>query len=686
MKLNRDCIAIMQILIVAGLLWCLTGCKQFVPSGFKSASLAHAKTFNIDERDLADRPLQGCESHFASAVAQFNYLRKVRVTSDSVFLQRFNSLDVELDNNAKLALLYSRVHPDEHVRETSELCEQAFKKLYAETMLSPSIYTRLKQIRQKDLPAIDQRFVEKILQDFVLAGVNQNPATRARLKELNHELTVIGQQFSKNIREDEREIWLTPSALNGLPEDFVAAHPTNDRGLVRLTTRYTDYLPFMQYAISDEARKKMYLAFRQRGYPKNNNVLMQMLAKRFEYAQLLDFATFAHYITSDKMIESPENAWDFINKIDAIAAPRAERDLLVLLEQLQRYIPHAREVTEWQRAHLEHLQKSENYALDARQVREYFSYTNVRDGIFDLVQNLFSVQIKPWNTEVWHDSVESYEMWEGDTLLGQFYLDMHPRPGKYGHAASFGIREGVTNVQTPISALICNFPGGKHKSGLLEHDQVETFLHEFGHLLHRTFSGNQPWLRLSGVSTEWDFVEAPSQMLEEWVWDRDTLRRFAKNAGGETLPDSLIEKMNHARKFGLGANTRHQNAYAALSLSYHDRDPAHLDVDKLMEQMQSKYSPYAFVEDTHMYASFRHLYSYSALYYTYTWSLVIASDMFSEFKRSGLQNNELANRYRRAVLSAGSSKPAAELIEAFLGRPFNFDAYTEILGVTEQSE
>ena len=265
---------------------------------------------------------------------------------------------------------------------------------------------------------------------------------------------------------------------------------------------------------------------------------------------------------------------------------------------------------------------------------------------------------------------------------------MHPREGKYKHAAHFGIQTGVANKQLPISALICNFPGADQSVnkagqandlGLMEHSQVETFLHEFGHLLHSLIGGHQPWSGLSGIATERDFVEAPSQLLEQWVWDYDSLQRFAINANGKAIPKSLVDKMVAARDFGVGTHIRNQMFYAALSLNYYSIAPESLDLKQILIQLQNQYSPFDYMEDTHFFANFGHLFGYSARYYTYMWSEVIAADLFSEFEQQGLMNKTLAKRYRDQVLAPGGSQDAAKLVENFLGRPFNYQAFNEQL-------
>jgi thimet oligopeptidase len=278
---------------------------------------------------------------------------------------------------------------------------------------------------------------------------------------------------------------------------------------------------------------------------------------------------------------------------------------------------------------------------------------------------------------VWHDSVECYEMLEDEKLVGRFYLDMHPRPGKYNHAAEFGIRTGVSGRQIPEAALVCNFPGSINGDpGLMSHDDVVTFFHEFGHLIHFLVAGRHEWVGIGGISTEQDFVEAPSQMLEEWAWDAGTLATFARHyETGEPIPPDLVKQMKRASEFGKGLTVRRQMVYAKLSLSIYDRDPAEVDTDVLMRSLTKQYQPFPFVEDTHFQTAFGHLDGYSAIYYTYMWSLVIAKDLFSKFDKTHMLAPGVAKQYRETVLAPGGSRPAALLVEDFLCRPSNFAAW-----------
>jgi thimet oligopeptidase len=292
---------------------------------------------------------------------------------------------------------------------------------------------------------------------------------------------------------------------------------------------------------------------------------------------------------------------------------------------------------------------------------------------------MFGVTVDKWDTPVWHDSVSAYQIKENGEVIGQFYLDMFPRENKYKHAAHFGIRSGITGKQLPVSVLVCNFPGKDDDTELMEHGQVETFLHEFGHMMHHLLAGKHEWLTFSGISTEWDFVEAPSQMLEEWIWNIDVLQKFAINKQGDPIPEALVKKSIAAKNFGIGLWTKHQMFYASISLNFYNRNPDKLNLSKELKTLQNRYSSYEHVDETYMYANFGHLYGYSAIYYTYMWSQVIAKDLFSRFEDEGLMNRKTAREYRKSILEPGGSKDADELIKDFLGRPFTFDAYANWL-------
>lgn len=621
-----------------------------------------------------------CETDFKRLAAELASFADYKPATDLALLNKLNGMDLILDLQLSRAGLYSNVHPNKEVRSAAEVCEQRFVEVSTDIGLSRSIYDQLKRVDAAKLSLTDKRYFEHLLRDYRRSGVDKDQATRDKIKKLSEEINLVGQQFEKNYREGGKKIELSSvQELKGLPADYIERHQPNADGKIIITTDTPDYMPVMQYAKSDALRERLYRTYREMAYPDNKRVLENLMAKRYELAQILGYPDYATYVTEDKMIKSPQNAQEFIDKVSALATPLAQQEYQVLLKRLQKINPKATRVDDWQKMYLQELIKKERYQVDAQKIRQYFPFAKVQQGIFDLTQTMFGVTIRPWQTETWHPSVKAFEIVDNNQVIGRFYLDMHPREGKYKHAAQFGIQSGIKGVQLPIAALVCNFPGGESPNELMEHSDVETYLHEFGHLLHTMFSGEHERVAFSGTRTEWDFVEAPSQMLEEWVWDAETLASFARNQKGEVIPKALVNKMRAGRDFGRGLWTKHQLFYAATSLNVYNKNPAEIDLDKLTAKIQATYSPFGYVDGTHFYASFGHLNGYSAIYYTYMWSLVIASDMFSEFEKQGLRNPEIAQRYRRMVLAPGGSKDAADLVQDFLGRPFSFEAFTKTL-------
>jgi thimet oligopeptidase len=593
------------------------------------------------------------------------------------YYRSLDGLNASIANISQYGSSLSKVHPDEQLRAAGEACEQLMAKVVTDMGLSRPLYEAISNIDLSDADDSTRFSVEKQLLAFRLAGVDRSEEARERIRALNDEILAVGQEFDRNIREDVRYLELdSVDDLAGLPDDYVAAHPLNEDGKISISTSYPDVFPFFEYAESHELRKSMSQIYRQRGYPQNEPKLRELIELRYELAQLIGFNNYAELVTADKMSGSPEKVAEFLGELNSYTVDVQEREYEVLLARLRQDDPDAEKVDSWQRFYIESKIKREQYDVDSKVTRQYFGYNDARDGILTLVQDMFGIRIEPWETETWHEDVQAYQLFDGDEILGRFYLDMHPRDGKFQHAAMFPFVNGIEGQQIPVAALICNFPSGDER---MQFTQVVTFLHEFGHLIHWQFAGHQDWNNVSGISTEWDFVEAPSQMLQEWVWDYETVSTFAKNTDGETLPENLHERMVAARDFGIGMRTRGQLAYAALSMSIYDRDPAEVDFDVLDQEVTRQFTPFEPLEGTHMWAAFGHLNGYSAIYYTYQWSLAIATDMFTQFQDNGLNNFEIASAYREKVLAKGGSAPAEELVTDFLGRDISFEPYADRL-------
>jgi thimet oligopeptidase len=594
-------------------------------------------------------------------------------------LEQYNQLLVAASATNALAGLMSEVHPEEAIRDAARGCEQEVSRFYSDLALDRDMYDALAAVDVSHADAQTRRFLEYTLRDYRRAGVDKPPDVRERLKQIDEELTRLGQQFSKNISEDVRAIEVHDAGrLAGLPQDFRDAHAPDGNGRIRITTDYPDYNPFMTYADDDELRRELYVKFRSRADQQNEQVLHNILRLRKEKSSLLGYANWADYITADKMIGSGDRASDFLERVWKLARPRAEQDYAELLRQLKTVDAKAAAVTDWQKVWLENLVKKQRYEVDASKVRQYFPYQRVLAGLLAITSEIYEITYAKVDEPAWHTSVLVYDVMRGPNKLGRIYLDMHPREGKYKHAAQFPLKDGVRGVQLPEGVLVCNFP--ESAPALMEHDDVVTMFHEFGHLMHHVLGGHQPWITQSGVATEWDFVEAPSQMFEEWAWTHETLARFARHhETGEVIPKDLVDKMRQADKFGLGTATVQQIFYAAISLAFHRADPDTLDQLAEVKRLQKHYTPFGYVAGTKFHASFGHLVGYSAMYYTYQWSLVIAKDLLTPFERAGLMATDVTRAYRDKVLVPGGSRDAAELVRDFLGREYDFAAYERYL-------
>lgn len=624
---------------------------------------------------------KSCEEDLAKAENIFRSLEKLKgaKTVESVLVP-MNDMEAILECSSGKASLFYNTHPNEEIRDIAENQQKELTKLYTDISLSRPLFEAVKAVDVSKADAETKRYHEFTLRDFRRRGVDKSEDVRKRIRELNDELTELGQQFSLNTRKDVRSITLdSVEDLAGMPEDYIEAHKPDENGKITITTDYPDYIPFSRYAENDAARLALYKEFKNRAYPTNEEVLQQILIKRHELANLVGYKNYAEYVAETKMVGDAETVRNFIDDITELARPRAKAEYDMLLTRLQKIDPKATTVGDWQKTYLEELIKKEKFNVDAQKIRSYFQFGVVRDGIFELTTALYGVTFRPWHTKVVHPDVQAYELMDGDNVIGRFYLDLHPRENKYKHAAHFGMQGGLKGKQLPISSLVCNFPGKGDDTALMEHSQVETFLHEFGHLLHHLFSGNVNWIRFSGIATELDFVEAPSQMLEEWVWNADTLKMLARNKDGETIPKEMVDAMVAAKEFGTGLFVTHQMFYAKTSISIYDCNPADLDLSKTMNALQDEYSMFKHVPGTHMYANFGHLYGYSAMYCTYMWSLVISRDLYSRFDEEGMLNRKTAMDYRNAIIGAGGTKDAKDLLEDFLGRPYSFEPFAEWL-------
>lgn len=583
-------------------------------------------------------------------------------------LATYDKLNELISAAAGEATIYREVSPTAASRSAGEKCEVRIASENTKLSLSRPVYDHLKAIpAPADAPTA--LYLQRTLGAFERAGIGLDSAGRARAQALTDEVSKLNTEFEANIPKGQRTITATPAELDGLPDDFIAAHKPGADGKVTLRTDSTDYVPVMTYAKSSALRERFYRAYNLRAYPQNDAVLRDLINKRGELAHLVGRPNYATLNFEDRMLNTPDKVQALLDDMAVAAKPAGERDYAKKLAMLQQLQPGATRLQPWESGYVSRLVQKQSYGYDRQEARKYFDYPKVRDGILKLTEDLFGVDIRPWKTPAWDKQVEAYEFYDQGKPIGRIYFDGHPREGKYEHANAVPLRAG-TRTSIPVGALVFNVP-----NGVMEHSDVVTFLHEYGHLIHHIFGGQkQRWAGISGITTEWDFVEAPSQMLENWVYDYDTLKQFAVDSSGQTIPRDLVEKMNRARYFDLGMGDMRQLGLSNISLQYYLR-PAPANLGEAAREYDAKYDLLPPAPGTQFQDAFSHLGGYGAAYYTYRWSVVIADDMFTRFQQNGLRDRATAERYRRLVLQPGGSKPAAELVADFLGRPISLDAY-----------
>jgi thimet oligopeptidase len=651
---------------------------------------------------------------------------------------------------SQLSLLNS-THPLQPMRDMAQAQLQNVSQVGVELALNQDVFRALSQVSLSGTDAATRHYLERTLLGYRLAGVDRDEATRNQLKALQDQATQLSLTFSRNVQESIGTVIITDVAeLAGLPPDFIAGHPVQAEGehagSIVLTTNFPDYLPVMTFARSHSLRQRMLLAYQTRAYPQNVQVLADLLRLRHEIATLLGFSTWADLAMADQMMESSANLEGFLNELDRATLAGAQREYATLLAFAQKTagdagepIPEAIDAASrgfW----LEQFRRS-HYAFDSQSVRPYFPYDRVQAGVLSLVEQIFHVRFAPVSdAETWHPSVTTWDVYDArgnsaghqatstqnatdsvtnsapnsapdsapatGTPLGRFYLDMHPREGKDKWFSAAPLIPGIVGRQLPEAALICNFAGGsvggtaahgtaltgspqQTNPGLLQHSDVSTFLHEFGHLMHAILGGHQAWAGLSGIATEGDFVEVPSQMLEEFIHDPALLARFAHHyQSGEPIPAPLVHSMNRAGAFGRADSIRTQLFYTTYSLDTHRLPPGQLapdlgdsgkadkTLDALLQEDYRRFLPYTWVDGNRLYASFTHLIGYSSNYYTYMYDKVIALDFFAQFGHGDLLAEAVTTRYREQVLAPGGSRPGKELVRAFLGRDQSPAAFT----------
>jgi thimet oligopeptidase len=614
-----------------------------------------------------------------AALAKLIAVEGPRTPQNSLAL--YDEAILQLNLAGAQAGILNSVATDKAVRDQAQMEAQRVAMAGSMLSLNRKVYNALVAMDLDGASPATQHYVERTLLGYRLSGVDKDQPTRERLQALHERATRLSLEFSRNIQEGGKTIEATIEELDGLPSDYVARHPAQKNAsgqeCVVLTTDPPDMQPVMTFATNAALRERMFAAYNTRAYPQNRQILLDLLATRQEIASVLGFRSWADLATADQMMGSAANARAFLAQLDAASRAGAAREHDLVLEFARQRQPELQEIDMTSRAYWYEQFRRARYDFDSQSVRPYFPYERVEAGVLQTAGQLFKVEFRPSQAPAWHPQVSVFEVIDRGEPVGRFYLDMHPREGKDKWFSAAPIVSGMRGGALPEAALVCNFPASSADDpGLLQYSDVVTFFHEFGHLMHALLGGQTEWAGLSGFATEGDFVEVPSQMLEEFFRDEKLLQSFARHyQTGEVLSTTLIQNLKRAGAFGRADWVRSQLYYTTLSLDLHDREAAGLDPDTAARDLYLQFQPWTWFEGNRMYASFGHLMGYSSNYYTYMFDKVIALDFFAQFDPEDLLGGEAGMRYRKTVLAQGGSKPGRQMVRDFLGRDEQFAAF-----------
>lgn len=567
--------------------------------------------------------------------------------------------------------LLNSVHPDQSVRDAADDVLLEESSFITELFQNENLFQRVRGVKAHS--SAEKQLQKDLIEAFEDSGVALPPERRARFKEISDRLTALAQEFAKNIRENTTKLTFTRAECEGLPQAWFDRVPRDESGNVVVGFDYPDYVPFLTNARDEAARRRYYVAYTNRGTPKNLELLDEIVRLRKEIAELYDVPSFAHYVTKRRMAENPETVLQFLDEVRAVVTEAEVRDLAELsaVKSEMTGIPVEKaDINRWDMSFYRERLREKRYAIDQEELRRYFPTAPAVAWMLDISQRLYGLRFERADVPVWHEDVIYLDVADaaGGERIGGIYLDLYPRDGKYKHAAAWPVR-GVSRKlhRKPISALVTNF----NRQGLT-HDELETLLHEFGHVLHGILSSTE-YNQHSGTSVERDFVEAPSQMYEEWASRIESLSLLQNHCSGcPPIDEPLVRRLTAAAKFGSGIDYGRQWLYAAFDMSLSGQSPRPaLDVWREMEGA----TPMGYVEGTSFPGTFEHIASgYAAGYYGYMWAKVIALDLVSVFG-ADLMSSSIGRRLREMILSRGSEEPARSLVERFLGRPVSSEAF-----------
>ncbi len=581
-----------------------------------------------------------------------------------------------------------RVHPDKQVRDTATEAEERLTKWQSDLAFRRDLYEAVEAYAATTeamaLEGEEARLLAFTRRDFRRAGHALGEAERAELQRIRTRLVELGVAFSRNIDEHQDGLDLTPEQLGGLPADYLERlAPGSEEGTLRVSLDYPDYYPFMDLADDRDLRRLLQFKFYNKAAEVNTPLLTETVELRRAMASIFGVPSWAHYAMEEKMAREPGVVEAFYRDLIPPLQAKAEEELADLRATLA-----IDDLEGWDHRYGHTKIKRERFGIDPSEVAAYFPLQAVLGGMLEITGEVFGLEYRPIPApNAWHSDVTAYEVHDRESgdPLAVFYADLFPREGKFGHAAAFDLVPGRATpdgYQNPVTAIVANFtrPTADTPS-LLKHEEVVTLFHEFGHVLHNSL-GHTRLVRFTGFNTEWDFVEAPSQIMEHWCWNPEVLQRFARHhETGEPIPDDLVRQLTAARDLHIGLAMLRQVSFGSLDMAFHG--PGEVKDLAAITKETSEVAKFPHHEGTFYPASFGHLFGYDAGYYGYLWSRVFGDDMFSRFEDEGVLDSDLGREYRAKILEPGGSEDAAELLRDFLGREPNQEAFLRHLGITE---
>jgi len=571
--------------------------------------------------------------------------------------------------------------------------------------LDPDLFARIKTVWDQreslDLTREQEMLLDKIYKRFVRGGANLDEEDQANLRKIDEELSMLSLQFGENLLNETNNFKLVikdSTNLAGLPESVIAgaadaAKEAGEEGNWVFTLHKPSWIPFLQYSEKRDLREKIYKAMYNRGNNENENdnkaIVEKMVKLRTERSGLLGYANHADYMLEDRMAKEPQNVYDLLMKLWDPALSKAKEEAAMMQEMIDREGGDF-ELASWDWWYYAEKIRKEKYDLDEEETRPYFSLDDVREGVFYVLEKLYGVTFEP-NDEIplYHEDAMAFEVKDKDgSHQGVLYMDFHPRASKRAGAWSTSyrkqhVRDGE-NITT-VGSIVCNFskPTGD-KPALLSFDETLTFFHEMGHAIHGLLS-DCTYPGISGTSVPRDFVELPSQIMENWGAHPDVLKVYAMHyETGEPIPDELIEKIDAAGKFNQGFATVEYLAASVLDMDYHTLEQVReLDVNEFEERSMDRIGLIDAIIPRYRSTYFSHIFSggYSAGYYSYIWAEVLDKDAFKAFEETSLFNPELASKFREHILSSGGTDDPMEMYLRFRGQEPDPDALLEARGL-----